>query len=141
MVERIAITVIVAAAVAGVVLACTLMQKRRSAAQAAGSRLLDGLRSDLPVIIYFWSEMCVPCKAVQTPALDRIEQDLAGCVQVVRVDAAVHTDEAKAWGVLTTPTTILLGPGGQQINNRVVRADELKTQLATISGEIGLCRS
>ena len=80
-----------------------------------------------PVIVYFTTPDCAPCKTVQRPALNRVTQLLGDSLEVVEIDATQRPDLAKQWGVMSVPTTFLLDARGvaRYINNGVTRAEKL----------------
>src|ERR1700752_923070 len=61
-----------------------------------------------PVIVYFTTPDCVPCRTVQRPALDQIRKLLGEKLQVIEIDASERPDLAQRWGVMSVPTTFLL---------------------------------
>ena len=88
-----------------------------------------------PVIVYFTTPDCAPCKTVQRPALNRVTQLLGDSLEVVEIDATQRPDLAKTWGVMSVPTTFLLDARGEAryVNNGVTRAEKLMEQLQTFS--------
>lgn len=88
-----------------------------------------------PIIVYFTTPDCAPCKTVQRPALNRVSQLLGDRLEVIEVDAAQRPDLAKNWGVMSVPTTFLLDARGEAcfVNNGVTRAEKLMEQLDTLS--------
>lgn len=88
-----------------------------------------------PVIVYFTTPDCAPCKTVQRPALNRVRQLLGERLEVVEIDATQRPDLAKIWGVMSVPTTFLLDARGEArfVNNGVTRAEKLMEQLDTFS--------
>jgi thiol-disulfide isomerase/thioredoxin len=99
---------------------------------------LSGLFSTLPnkpVIVYFTTPECVPCKTVQRPAIQKVTTLLGENVQVVEIDATERPDLAKTWGVMSVPTTFLLDAHGEArfVNNGVTRAEKLMEQLQSLS--------
>ena len=88
-----------------------------------------------PVIVYFTTPDCAPCKTVQRPALSRVSQLLGDSLQVVEIDATERPDLAKQWGVMSVPTTFLLDARGEAryVNNGVTRAEKLMEQLESLS--------
>lgn len=87
-----------------------------------------------PVIVYFTTPDCVPCKTVQRPALDQIRSLLGEKLQVVEIDAYEQPDLAQRWGVMSVPTTFLLDARGQAryVNNGVARVEKLMEQVQTL---------
>lgn len=88
-----------------------------------------------PVIVYFTTPDCAPCKTVQRPALNRVTQILGDSLEIVEIDATQRPDLAKQWGVMSVPTTFLLDVRGEAryVNNGVTRAEKLMEQLQTFS--------
>ncbi len=88
-----------------------------------------------PVIVYFTTPDCAPCKTVQRPALNRVSQLMGDSLQVVEIDATERPDLAKRWGVMSVPTTFLLDARGEAryVNNGVTRAEKLMEQIETLS--------
>ena len=87
-----------------------------------------------PVIVYFTTPDCVPCKTIQRPALDRVTTLFGEKLQVVEIDATERPDLAKVWGVMSVPTTFLLDSRGEAryVNNGVARVEKLMEQLQTL---------
>ena len=87
-----------------------------------------------PVLVYFTTPTCAPCKTVQRPAIDKIAKLLGEKLQVVEIDATQRPDLAKIWGVMSVPTTFLLDSRGEAryVNNGVARAEKLMEQIQTL---------
>lgn len=87
-----------------------------------------------PVIVYFTTPTCVPCKTVQRPAIDKVSRMLGENLHVVEIDATEHPDLANRWGVMSVPTTFLLDSHGnpRYVNNGVARAEKLIQQIQTL---------
>jgi thiol-disulfide isomerase/thioredoxin len=92
---------------------------------------LENLRPGTPAILYFTTPECAPCKTIQRPALQRLQQQLGGQLQVIEINAAEKPDLAGAWGVLSVPTTFVLDSDGRprHINHGVTNAEKLMQQL------------
>jgi thiol-disulfide isomerase/thioredoxin len=87
-----------------------------------------------PVLVYFTTPDCVPCKTVQRPAINRVSHLLGAELEVVEIDARERPDLAKAWGVMSVPTTFVLDARGEAryVNNGVARAEKLLEQIQTL---------
>lgn len=87
-----------------------------------------------PVIVYFTTPDCVPCKTIQRPALNKLTLTYGDKLQVLEIDATQRPDLAKTWGVMSVPTTFLLDSKGEAryVNNGVARAEKLMEQLQTL---------
>lgn len=68
------------------------------------------VQSELPVIVDFWAEWCVPCKMV-APALEKIARDYAGRLIVAKVDTDKEAVHAGQLGVQGIPTMLFYAHG------------------------------
>lgn len=84
-----------------------------------------------PVLVYFTTPDCAPCKTIQRPAINQVSHLLGEEVEVVEIDATERPDLAKAWGVMSVPTTFVLDTRGEAryVNNGVARAEKLLEQI------------
>jgi len=96
---------------------------------------LPAFHRGLPGILYFTTPDCVTCKAAQKPALRALEEQLAGRIQVIEVDAVNRPDLARQWSVLSVPTTFILDTVGKprQVNHGFASTAKLMGQLEKVS--------
>jgi thioredoxin 1 len=119
-------------AIAGIGIAAYGLINRLVLARAANKSLgLDGFSPGIPAILYFTTPTCAPCKTIQRPAIQQVQQTLGDKIQIIEVDASERVDLANEWGVMSVPTTFILDKNGQprQINHGVARAEKLLSQL------------
>lgn len=95
---------------------------------------LFGKYPNKPVLVYFTTPDCVPCKTVQRPAIYRVSDLLGEKLEVIEINAYEQPDLAKTWGVMSVPTTFVLDARGEAryVNNGVARAEKLLEQLQTL---------
>jgi thioredoxin 2 len=86
-------------------------------ADAAQDELDEHLAVSLPVIIDFWAPWCGPCRMV-TPALERIAQDHAGELKLVRVNVDDAPQAAGRFGAQSIPLLVLTR-GGEEVDRMV----------------------
>ncbi|WP_066718465.1 thioredoxin TrxA [Sphingomonas pituitosa] len=72
----------------------------------------DVLQADKPVLVDFWAEWCGPCRMI-APALEEIAEELAGQVQIVKINIDDNPDAPTKYGVRGIPTMILFKNGQQ----------------------------
>jgi len=89
---------------------------------------------DKPVLVYFTTPDCAPCKTVQRPAIERVSSVLGERLEVVEINAYEQPGLAKTWGVLSVPTTFVIDERGKAryVNNGVARAEKLLEQIQTL---------
>jgi thiol-disulfide isomerase/thioredoxin len=109
-------------------------QRLLGRAQGRVFGLVDTLPNK-PMIVYFTTPDCVPCKTIQRPALSTVLSLTGDGVQVFEIDATQRPDLAKEWGVMSVPTTFLLDARGEAryVNNGVTRVEKLMEQLQSLS--------
>lgn len=64
-------------------------------------------------LLQFSTAFCAPCRATRR-VLDDIAAVVPGVVHV-ELDAELHLELVRELGILRTPTTLILGPGGREI--------------------------
>lgn len=82
------------------------------------------------LVLAFTTSDCIPCKTVQRPALDALAQQFSGRVVMREIDALEAPHLARRFGILTVPSTVVIGADGtiRAINHGVATADRLAAQ-------------
>ena len=70
----------------------------------------DVISSSQPVLVDFWAEWCGPCKMIG-PSLEEISEELAGQVEIVKLNIDDHPDTPAKYGVRGIPTMLLFQDG------------------------------
>ena len=74
-------------------------------------------QSDVPVLVDFWAEWCMPCKMV-APVVEELAQAYKGKLKVGKVDVDAQSDLAARFNVMSIPT-LLVFKGGEVVGQRV----------------------
>ena len=77
----------------------------------------DVLKSDQPVLVDFWAEWCMPCKAL-TPTIDELATEFAGKAKVGKLNTESNNQMPIKYGVQAIPT-IMVFKGGQVVKKFV----------------------
>ena len=77
------------------------------------------LGSEIPVLVDFWAEWCVPCHMV-SPVVEEIGRDKGETLQVAKLNIDDNPDVTRRFGVMSIPTLIVFQDG--QPVKRVVGA-------------------
>ena len=74
-------------------------------------------QSDLPVLVDFWAEWCMPCRML-APVIDELAQEYDGKVKVGKVDTDANRNVSVDLGISAIPTIILF-KGGEVVKKFV----------------------
>ena len=75
------------------------------------------LESDVPVLVDFWAEWCMPCKMI-APILEELDGEYDGRLKIGRLDVDQHGEIAAQYNVVSIPT-LLLFKNGEVVNQHV----------------------
>ena len=77
------------------------------------------IKSELPVIVDFWAEWCMPCRMV-APIFKELAKEYAGKMKFVKVNVDHNQDLALRYGIQSIPTLMVFNNG--RIVERVIGA-------------------
>jgi thioredoxin 2 len=70
-------------------------------------------KSPVPVVVDFWAPWCAPCRTV-SPALERLAEELAGRLKVVKVNTDSEQELAYRFAIRGLPTLVLIEGGRER---------------------------
>ena len=68
------------------------------------------VKSDVPVLVDFWAEWCMPCRML-APTIDQIADEFDGKARVGKLDTDANRDVSVKYGISAIPTVILFKGG------------------------------
>lgn len=82
----------------------------------------DVLQSSTPVLVDFWAPWCAPCRGI-APILDTLATELAGKLQIVKVNVDENRNTPAQFGIRSIPS-LLLFKNGQLVGTQVGMVDK-----------------
>ena len=73
--------------------------------------------SDIPVLVDFWAEWCMPCKML-APTIEELAEEFTGKVKVCKLDTDNARESAMQFAISAIPTIILF-KGGEKVSQLV----------------------
>jgi len=68
------------------------------------------LESDVPVLVDYWAEWCMPCKML-APTVDRLADEYKGRAKIGKLDTDANRDATLKYQINAIPTLILFHNG------------------------------
>ncbi|MCI6421586.1 MAG: thioredoxin [Blautia sp.] len=75
------------------------------------------LKSDVPVLVDFWAEWCMPCKML-APVIEELSSEANGTYKVAKVNVDEAPSLAAQYEVMSIPTVLVFRNG--QITNKSI---------------------
>lgn len=79
----------------------------------------DVLNSDIPVIVDFWAEWCMPCRMI-APALEDLATEMDGKLKIAKLDVDNNPQIAGRYGIRSIPTLLVFKNG--TVANQIIGA-------------------
>jgi len=94
----------------------------------------DVLQSDVPVVVDFWAEWCMPCRML-APVIEKIAETYGDKIKVGKLDTDANRETAVKYGISSIPTVIILQGG--EVKKTVVGMQPEAAYAAEIDALLG----
>jgi thioredoxin 1 len=92
------------------------------------------LASEIPVLLEFYSDSCIPCKRM-SPILAELDEENEG-IKVAKINIRSGAERAKEYQVMASPTIVLFNKGAEVSRVRgVVKKAELEALIEGVQGK------
>lgn len=109
-----------------------LNRRRRWQREFLKSFEKEVLQSELPVIVDFYSDSCIPCKQL-SPILGDIEDDYEDKAKVVKVNINFDEELMEKYEVMASPTLVFFKDGEETDRTRgLVKKAEIEEKLGAL---------
>ncbi len=68
------------------------------------------VKSDVPVLVDFWAEWCMPCRML-APVIDELAEEFAGKAKVGKLDTDANREVSVNFEISAIPTVLLFHKG------------------------------
>ncbi len=75
------------------------------------------IKSDVPVIVDFWAEWCMPCRMI-APVLEELSETYDGRLKIGKLNVDDHGEIGTKYNIISIPT-LLLFKDGQMVKQHV----------------------
>lgn len=75
------------------------------------------LESEVPVLVDFWAEWCMPCKMI-APILDELSSEYDGKLKIGKLNVDEQGELAAQYNIVSIPTMLLFN-GGVVVNQQI----------------------
>lgn len=101
-----------------------------------GELLAGWIPAGRPAVLAFTSPDCAACEVAQRPALQALSARMGDRVEIREVDVLAARDVARAFGVFSVPTTVVVDGRGEVVafNIGVTSTERLLEQLPGLRG-------
>ena len=68
------------------------------------------LKTDLPVVVDFWADWCMPCR-IMAPVMEELAEEFAGKALFGKVNVDENPDVASRYGIMSIPHFLIFKNG------------------------------
>jgi len=85
-------------------------QQKTGIVKLTSSNFNDFLKSDLPVLVDFWADWCMPCR-MMAPVMEELAEEFAGKALFAKLNVDENPDVASRYGIMSIPHFLIFKNG------------------------------
>ena len=85
-------------------------QQKPGVVKLTSSTFNDFLKTDLPVLVDFWADWCMPCR-IMAPVMEELAEEFAGKALFGKVNVDENPDVASRYGIMSIPHFLIFKNG------------------------------
>jgi thioredoxin 1 len=70
----------------------------------------DFLKSDMPVLVDFWADWCMPCR-MMAPVMEQLAEEFAGKAMIGKLNVDENPNVASRYGIMSIPHFLIFKNG------------------------------
>jgi hypothetical protein len=126
-------------ALLAIAVVAAVLRVQRSSQHRLLGRVAPDVGSGAADILYFTGENCTICHVAQRPALRRLRDTMTD-LQVTEIDVAADPRAARAYRVMTLPTTVVLDADGRVSALNAGFASEARLRIQVETARAGVAQ-
>jgi thioredoxin 1 len=85
-------------------------QQKKGVFKLTSSSFGNFLKSDMPVLVDFWADWCMPCR-MMTPVLEQLAEEFDGKALFGKLNVDENPDVASRYGIMSIPHFLIFKNG------------------------------
>jgi thioredoxin 1 len=85
-------------------------QQKKGLVKLTSSSFDDFLKSDMPVLVDFWADWCMPCR-MMAPVMEQLAEEFDGKAMIGKLNVDENPDVASRYGIMSIPHFLIFKNG------------------------------
>ncbi len=85
-------------------------QQKQGVVKLTSSSFDDYVKTDMPVLVDFWADWCMPCR-IMAPVMEQLAEEFAGRALFGKLNVDENPDVASRYGIMSIPHFLIFKNG------------------------------
>ncbi len=85
-------------------------QQKQGVVKLTSSSFDDYIKTDMPVLVDFWADWCMPCR-IMAPVMEQLAEEFAGRALFGKLNVDENPDVASRYGIMSIPHFLIFKNG------------------------------